>query len=810
MPAKEARRLAALRDLRTLDTRPNEAFDRITALAAELFGTPIAFVSLVDAERQWFKSRHGLEVESTPREWAFCAHAVELKQNAVMVVEDARLDPRFAANPLVTGHPDIRFYAGAVLTTREGENVGTLCVIDNQPRPRPSDVDLARLELLARIVMDEFELERATRAVSEKRRLLELAETTSGVGHWRYQLCDGAVTWSDEVYRIHGVDRDRFNPGLDDAVAFYHPDDRVVVQESIAQAIATKTGFEFQLRIIRGQDDQRDVISRAVCELDDDGGVSAVFGVFQDVTAQMRALKAVQESEQRYKQLADTVPDLIVRVVDRRVVYASSAARQYGYEPEELLGSGLGRQIHPDDRAGAAARASANAKGIIDPDLRREMRFQTKAGEWVWLEGNPTPIFAESGEVQEIINIYRNVTRRRSLEDELVVARDAAEAATAVKSEFLANMSHEIRTPLTAILGFTSLLAEKGQMDEASGVWVKRIASSGQALLSIVNDVLDLSKLEAGHFEIVPRPVNPEDVLRETLMMFCPQAEAKGLSLVLTMDEPLPEGLLIDPDRTRQILSNLIGNAIKFTDAGSVTLIASYDLAVQRFAIKVEDTGVGLSQAQQSKLFQRFSQLDATSSRRHGGTGLGLAICKGFTEAMGGSIGVNSQPGVGSTFYFDIDAPLAEPSHSNSDIGETGAGLEGVRVLVVDDNPMNRELARTLLEMFGAQVSLAEDGIVAVSKAAALPIDVILLDIRMPGMDGRSALKAIRSGIGPNRAVPILAFTADIDEDLLEDGQGFDGIVRKPIVVAELASAVRRAAQLPARAAVESDTAIAV
>ena len=194
MPAQETRRLAALHALGALDTPPDQTFDRLTALAAELFDTPIALVSLVDAERQWFKSRVGLEAESTPREFAFCAHAIDLEQNAVMVVEDARLDPRFATNPLVTGHPDIRFYAGAVLTTREGENIGTLCVIDQKPRTTPSDVELARLKLLARIVMDEFELVRTTRATNEKQRLLELAEAASGIGHWRYQLSDRAVT----------------------------------------------------------------------------------------------------------------------------------------------------------------------------------------------------------------------------------------------------------------------------------------------------------------------------------------------------------------------------------------------------------------------------------------------------------------------------------------------------------------------------------------------------------------------------------------------------------------------------------------
>ncbi|MDI1363396.1 MAG: PAS domain-containing protein, partial [bacterium] len=251
MDDREALRLKALRAYSVLDTEADAAIDRLAGLAGSLFATPIALVSLVDEERQWFKAKVGLEASETPRYQGFCAHAITMGPHAVMVVEDATLDPRFANNPLVTGAPGIRFYAGATLTTKEGQNLGTLCVIDNKPRSRPSADELERLQLLASIIVDEFELAQANRLAREKQRLLEIAETMSGVGHWRLDLATNKPTWSDAVYAIHGVDRQSFDPGLDDAVAFYHPDDRGMVLGYLAHAIETGSGFEFQLRLLR-------------------------------------------------------------------------------------------------------------------------------------------------------------------------------------------------------------------------------------------------------------------------------------------------------------------------------------------------------------------------------------------------------------------------------------------------------------------------------------------------------------------------------------------------------------------------------
>jgi signal transduction histidine kinase/ActR/RegA family two-component response regulator len=393
----------------------------------------------------------------------------------------------------------------------------------------------------------------------------------------------------------------------------------------------------------------------------------------------------------------------------------------------------------------------------------------------------------ETGAIRAVVGVIRDVTEEET-------ARQAIEDAAAAKSLFLANMTHEIRTPLTSILGFANLLSGQPELNETARTRVSRVVSAGEALLSVVNDVLDFSKLEAGQFEILPQAIPPAEVLRETLLMFSPQADAKGLTLGFAADG-LPDWVLVDPDRLRQILINLMGNAIKFTDEGSVRLTAGYSARMGQLRVRVEDTGAGMTKAQQKKLFQRFSQVDASSTRRHGGTGLGLAISKGLVEAMGGAIGVASKAGVGSAFHFRIDAPVTQAPAGEADDIAVGSGLEGLQVLVVDDNPMNRELARAVLAPFGVEMSEAQDGLSAVAAAAARAFDVILMDIRMPELDGPGALARIRAGRGPNRDAPILAFTADAQVAALGQPRGFDGLVRKPIVPLALAQAICDAAQ---------------
>jgi signal transduction histidine kinase/CheY-like chemotaxis protein len=377
--------------------------------------------------------------------------------------------------------------------------------------------------------------------------------------------------------------------------------------------------------------------------------------------------------------------------------------------------------------------------------------------------------------------------QRRLAAEALRAALAEAEAAARVKSEFIANMSHEIRTPLTSILGFASLLSEH-DLDPEARRYAGRVLGASRNLLALVNDVLDFSRLEAEGLAIRPAPGCPRECVQDVIDLFASQAGAKGLSLSF-VDEGLPAGVSADFDRLRQVLMNLVGNAVKFTEAGGIEVRGGY--ASGRLAFVVRDTGPGLEAADQAKLFQRFSQVDARVSRGHGGSGLGLAICRGLVEAMEGTIGVESRPGEGSCFWFEIPAPVADAPQpavgAHLDLG----GLEGLQVLLADDNSANRELVRSLLSPLGVELSLADGGEAAVAMAAARPFELILMDLRMPGVDGWMATRRIREGGGPNRATPILAFSADISSAAGAQSLAmFQGVVAKPIEMASLIAAI--------------------
>jgi PAS domain S-box-containing protein len=511
--------------------------------------------------------------------------------------------------------------------------------------------------------------------------------------------------------------------------------------------------------------------------------------------SQVQDLTARRKAETGYRMMAENLTDMIATTqLDGAIQFVTPSCRTIaGYEPEDLIGRRSIEFAHPDDIAKLAKAFGKVADGRRVKTVRwRVMHKQT--GQWVWVESNPSRFWPDGPTGDWLyLDIVRDVSAQVAQEEALDKALEAARQAAAAKGEFLANMSHEIRTPLTAILGFSSLLAERPNLDAIAHSHLERVSTAGHALLSIVNDVLDFSKLEAGQFEITSRAVAPLVFAQNVLQMFSPQADAKGLQLELIAEDDVPAYLSFDPDRLRQILLNLIGNAIKFTAAGSVRLRVRYDTAQTRLAFAVEDTGPGMRRADQLKLFQRFAQVDASSTRRHGGTGLGLAISKGLTEAMGGEIGVTSKLGHGSTFHFFIAAPETQGvSISQAGAESAIAALGGVRVLVVDDNRMNRELAHAVLDQAGAEVTEAVDGADALRLAAIMPFDIVLLDYRMPGMDGPETLRRLRTEDGPNTAIPVMAFTADADLATLRGGDQFDDAVGKPINPAAMLTTIAK------------------
>ena len=539
LPANEERRLEVLRAYNVLDTAPEENFDRLTELAARIFGVPIAVVSLVDQDREFFKSCVGVDVRQGDRKIAFCAHAI--LHDDVFIVEDATLDDRFVDNPQVT-HGRIRFYAGAPIRTRTGETIGSFCIKDVVPRTITSDEEKT-LSTLAAITIDELELREAARAVRE--------------------------------------------------------------------------------------------------------------------------------------------------------------------------------------------------------------------------------------------------------------AQQAAERANAAKSQFLSNMSHEIRTPLTAILGFSELLVDTSQPDNTREEIANTIRRSGEHLLEIIGNVLDVSKIESGKLELEMCPFEIDRAVERCVETLRFAAQEKGIGLHFDM----PECSCVhvgDALRFRQIVTNLLSNAVKFTHEGAVTVTMA--CTNDRLTVRVQDTGCGISPEAQRAIFKPFTQEDETTTRRFGGTGLGLTISAELARQMGGELAVTSEPGRGSVFTLDIplcEASCSVPRQAEEPVSE-GVRLDGVRILLAEDNPDNQRLLTTVLGRIGAEVTIACNGHEAIKIALSDRFDLILMDMQMPELDGVQATQQLRRA---GYDVPILMLTANVlSEDRDRCAQaGSDAFLTKPIDRDEIARVCRDWADRPPR-----------
>ena len=440
--------------------------------------------------------------------------------------------------------------------------------------------------------------------------------------------------------------------------------------------------------------------------------------------------------------------------------------------------------VHPEDLDGV--RALLAEIRPADP-TRPSMRFRLTRGDGAVrrMEAFTAAEFDDRGERVALVGVLRDVTEQYERERELNEARRVAEDAARTKAAFLANMTHELRTPLTAVLGFSRLI-EQGDLSDETRVLVQRIMGAGEVLLHTINDILDFSKLEDGQVEIRPRPAALGPCVREALELLAPQAAEKRLALELTIDPATPERVLFDPDRVRQLLLNLVGNAVKFTETGTVAVSLAPSADGRSLEFCVNDTGAGISPEGMERLFLRFSQVRG-GGHDGGGTGLGLSICQGLVDAMGGTIGAESTPGEGSRFWFRLPlraAPAMAPTR------EATLSVTGRKVLVADDNPANRILLRSILQAFGAEVSEARDGGEAVDIASGRDFDLILMDLRMPGLDGIAAARRIRAAAG-ERPTPIMAFSAD--RDVVLDAGLFCGAIPKPIEPETLLIAMARA-----------------
>ena len=628
-----------------------------------------------------------------------------------------------------------------------------------------------------------------------ERRLLLAAERLAGVGHWRLDLITNTLFWSDEVYRIHGYEPGEITPDLEFAVNAYHPDDREALMAAIARGLETGESYKHRMRLIRRDGNERLVLTHADTERGADGKVTAMFGVFQDVTEQEQTHAAVAASERAFRNLAEQTSDIIaVFRLDGTFRYVSPGiTRLTGWEPDELIGRKTWDVIHPDDHAQVKqAYADFFAAGPGGPSPQLRYRGLHKDGSYRWLDAQPSILWDEDGRPIEIQDNARDATATKRLEDDLKAERDRAEAAARAKTEFLANMSHELRTPLTSVIGFAGLLKQSEGLCADERRYVDRIATSSDALLGVINDILDYSKLEAEAVGLDPLAFDPRAMISGASGIIESQCEAKGLKLVEHVSEEVPQGLVGDEGRLRQVMLNFLSNAVKFTSSGEVTLAASYEAGW--FGVAVTDTGIGISADKAARLFERFVQADASTTRTFGGTGLGLAISRRLIEMMGGEVGVDSRPGEGSTFWFKV--PLVATDMVDSQAGQAG-DVEvdaGLRILMADDAMANRELVSAIMAGLGLTLDVVENGAEAVEAVRTGGYDLVLMDVHMPVMDGLTATREIRAMAGETGQVRVIALTANVQPEQVQlcHEAGMNAHVGKPIHVAELIATIQR------------------
>jgi two-component system, sensor histidine kinase and response regulator len=658
---------------------------------------------------------------------------------------------------------------------------------------RQSRAELYAQEIQEANVALQQALERTEAAEAQLRRGQELQNTMAAmarIGGWEYDVASGRPSCSREVSRIYGLDPD-VQPTLEGAMAAFPSESRAVLEQAFCNTVEHGMPYDLTLRFINARGECRWVRTMGAAERRN-GDIVRAAGAMQDVTEQHEA-QARLDRAVRGTQDGIWEQDMVTGHM-----WVSPRFRELlGYEASELPDGNdtIAQLLHPEDREAFEESRAAQLADGKNVDL--EIRLRRRDGEYRWFRTRASSTSDSLTGHKTLSGSIRDITDQREAAAKLSAAIAEAADANRAKGEFLANMSHEIRTPMNGVLGMTELLLDTS-LNPTQRQFAQTIRTSAKGLLTILNDILDFSKIEAGKLHLERIPFDLRGCVDDVGAMMASQAAAKGLRFKVVVDPALPATVLGDPNRLRQVLVNLCGNAIKFTREGSVTMEA-FALAQQGgralLSFEVRDTGIGMAPETVDRLFQPFTQADASTTRFFGGTGLGLSIVRRLVELMGGRVAVSSAPGSGSTFTFTIPLETAVTSgdtgsdgQDDTPFGDASEQFTGSVVLVVEDNEVNRDVAMRFLQRFGCTAVAVPDGKAALEACALRDFDLILMDVQMPVMDGLEATRELRKREAQGSHMPIVALTASAMSGDLERclAAGMDGLLTKPLAVPRL------------------------
>ena len=789
----EAARLRALRQTGVLDTPPEESFDRLTALASRLLRAPVALVSLVDADRQFFKSCVGLPepwatLRQTPLSHSFCKHAVASGQP--LVIEDARRHPMVKDNLGIDGL-GIVAYAGIPLTTAGGDVLGSFCVIDSQPH-RWSAEDLDTLRTLAASASTELELRRVAlehraqrdAAEQERSRSVALLESSrEGI----YGLdADGRCTFVNHAAaRTLGYDASELiGRDLRDLLA--RPADGTSSEGSPAAPAPFLCGDGE----IRRRDGTTVTVAYTSSPIERDGRIAGAVVTFSDVTRRRLAERALRETNAILSAVVDGTSDAVfVKDADGRYVMINRAgAAIVGRPVDQILGRDDGAIFEPE----TAARIMAADREVMRSGVPHtiEHAYTPLGGNELTLQTFKGPYRDDTGRVVGVLGIARDVTRRKRAEDELLKAKELAEAANRAKDRFLAVLSHELRSPLTPVLALASAWERDTAVAEELREDLSIVRRNVELEVQLIDDLLDMTRIARGKLRLAAEPTDAHALLRHAVRT-CPADELarKGLTLEAELRAKRPF-VHADAARFHQVMWNLLSNAMKFTPDGGRVIVRTWDEGERGLAVEVSDTGIGIEPHILPRIFDAFEQGAEEVTHRFGGLGLGLAICKALVNAMGGRIVAASDgPGKGASFRMVLPTCAApEPATGLVPAGASAAaaqlppphsqGARPLRILLVEDNVDTSRAMSRLLSRIGHHVRTAGTVRAAVDAARANPVDLVISDLGLPDGSGHDLMRLLRS-VSPVRGIALSGYGTD--EDIRKSHEaGFEIHLTKP------------------------------